>query len=211
MAIPDLILGSREAQSSVVPSLAQPMGVETTVGPVATTRLNDSRRQFFAKDALMGAGQRSLQPDAFGFQIGTSQAASPPAKGLEFYPGILSEDFSARPSTEGTESMVRQLLAKGHVLAARKLVYAIRQDRGALERLRILRIVLGEPVVRRKGPAYRSHARNLEWLRRNGALYSGKWVALANGELLAADEALAPLRRTLRHRAPHVKPFLHRL
>ena len=211
MAIRDHVLGRLEAQNAVAPSLERPTGVEATTGPIATTGLNGGQRQVPLGDALAGADQRLQQPTPFGRQFGTARGTSPPVKAVESFPGALSGDLSGRPPAEGLQSMVRQLLAKGHVVAARKLVYAIPRDRGALEPLRRLRVVLGEPIVRRKGPAYDGHARNLEWLRKNAVRYSGKWVALANGRLVAVDRALAPLRRTLRRRAPDVKPFLHRL
>ncbi len=108
--------------------------------------------------------------------------------------------------------MVRQLLAKERVLAARKLVAAVPSDDRVDEPLRRLRVVLAEPVVRRRFPApVKRPGDDFDWLRRNAGRYSGKWVALADGELLAADESLAALRRSLRDLAPKIKPFLHRL
>ena len=39
-------------------------------------------------------------------------------------------------------------------------------------------------------PAQVEGSRNIDWLRRNARNYSGKWVALADGTFLAADESL---------------------
>ena len=77
--------------------------------------------------------------------------------------------------------------------------------------LRRLRVVLAEPVVRRRLPATAKHSGDIDWLRRNAYSYSGKWVALGDGKLLAANESLPALRRHLREIAPKIKPFLHRL
>ena len=106
--------------------------------------------------------------------------------------------------------MARQLLARNHVLAARKLVNGVPSHHVA-ESLRRLRVVLAEPVVRRRLPAPAKHSGDIDWLRGNAYSYSGKWVALADGKLLAADESLSALRRRLRVLAPKIKPFLHRL
>ena len=113
-------------------------------------------------------------------------------------------------SSVSIESMARQLLARDQILAARKLVDAIPSDRFS-ESLRRLRVVLAEPVVRRRLPARAKRSGDIDWLRRNARSYSGKWVAMADGELIAADESLAALRRRLRELAPKIKPLLHRL
>lgn len=108
-------------------------------------------------------------------------------------------------------SMVRQLLARDRVLAARKLIQAVPSTHAPDESLRRLRLVLAKPVVLRRLPARTLRSGDLDWLRRNAASYSGKWVALADGTLLAADKSLSALRRSLKEHAPHAKPLLHRL
>ncbi|MCY4027761.1 MAG: hypothetical protein OXH75_15790 [Acidobacteria bacterium] len=109
------------------------------------------------------------------------------------------------------ESMVRQLLARDRVLAARRLIQAIPSGHAPDESLRRLRRVLAKPVVLRRLPARTPRFRDVEWLRRNAASYSGMWVALVDGTLLAADKSLSALRRKLKEHAPHAKPLLHRL
>ena len=120
-------------------------------------------------------------------------------------------DLASRRPTAAIEAMLRQLLADHRVLAARKLADAVPLDQALDESLRRLLIVLAEPVVRRRLPAGPKSADNIEWLRRNAGSHAGRWVALADGELLAADESLAALRRKLQQFAPHVEPLLHRL
>ena len=107
--------------------------------------------------------------------------------------------------------MLRQLLADHRILAARKLADAVPPDLASGESLRRLLVVLAPPVVRRRTAARAGGADNIEWLRRHAGAHSGKWVALAHGELLAADESLEALRRRLREIAPDAKPLLHRL
>lgn len=109
------------------------------------------------------------------------------------------------------ESMARRLLANGRVLAARKLVDAAPSYRVADETLRRLRVALAEPVVRRTVPAQGKGSRDIEWLRRHAHRHTGKWVALVDGELVAADPSLPVLRRRLRRLAPTSKPLLHRV
>ena len=118
--------------------------------------------------------------------------------------------MASRLSSVLIESVARQLLVGDHVLAARKLVDGITSDH-VTESLRRLRVVLAEPVVRRRLPAPAKHSEDIEWLRKNAYSYSGKWVALADGKLLAADESLSVLRRLLKELTPKIKPFLHRL
>ena len=120
-------------------------------------------------------------------------------------------DLASRPPAAAIEAMLRQFLADHRVLAARKLADAVPLDQALDESLRRLLLVLAEPVVRRRLPAEPKSADNIEWLRRNAGSHAGRWVALADGELLAADESLAALRRKLRQLAPQVKPLLHRL
>lgn len=147
----------------------------------------------------------------FEFQVVESLAAGWSAGRHPNYRRRLSRDLGSRSSTAAIESMIRQLLARDRVLAARKLIDAVPSEGASDESLRRLRIVLAEPVVRRRLPAQVEGSRNIDWLRRNARNYSGKWVALADGTFLAADESLALLRRRLRELAPKIKPFLHRL
>jgi hypothetical protein len=107
--------------------------------------------------------------------------------------------------------MVRQLLARDRILAARKLVQAVPSHQAIDEPLRRLRIVLAEPVVRRRIPARAQYSGDIDWLRRNAGSYIGKWVALVDGTLLAAEDSLTALRRRLREQAPDANPVLHRL
>lgn len=177
---------------------------------IETAGFNEGRGGFSTAEAAGGAGAHPRERDAFGFQH-APRLARPPDESLADCRQGLSRDLGSRPTIAELETMVRQLLTKERVLAARKLVAAVPSDRRVDEPLRRLRVVLAEPVVRRTFPAPGKRSGDIDWLRRNAGSYTGKWVALADGELLAADESLAVLRRNLRELAPKIKPFLHRL
>ena len=147
--------------------------------------------------------------DVFGLQFRPRFARRPGESGADDGPRF-SQDLASRLSSVSIESMARQLLAGDHVLAARKLVDRVPSDH-VTESLRRLRVVLAEPVVRRMLPAPAKHSGDIDWLRKNAYSYSGKWVALADGTLLAADESLSALRRRLRELDLKINPFLHRL
>ena len=122
----------------------------------------------------------------------------------------MTVDPAARRAA-AIETTLRQLLAEHRILAARKLADAVPPDQALDESLRRLLTVLAPPVVRRRLPARAKGSDNIEWLRRNARSHAGRWVALVDGELLAADESLAALRRKLAEIAPHANPLLHRL
>ena len=147
--------------------------------------------------------------DVFGFQLQPRFTRRPGESGADDG-SRFSQDSASHLSSVSIESMARQLLARNHVLAARKLVDRVSSNHVA-ESLRRLRVVLAEPMVRRRLPAPAKHSGDLDWLRRNAYSYSGKWVALSDGKLLATNESLTALRRSLRELAPKIKPFLHRL
>lgn len=150
-------------------------------------------------------------------QPGASSARRCPAdvaqRGVRPRAGSLQtmQGLGSRRPAAAIETMLRRLLADHRVLAARKLADAVPRDQVLDESLRRLLIVLAEPVVRRRRPARAKSSDNIEWLRRNAGGHAGWWVALADGELLAADESLAALGRKLTGLAPHARPFLHRL
>ena len=105
---------------------------------------------------------------------------------------------------------IRRLLAAGKVLAARRRLKAAAGE-GTGAGLRRLQTVLALPAVRRRLPAEPGGAADIEWLRRNGETYRGRWVAVAGGKLIDTDESLAGRRRKLEERPPGPKPLLHRL
>ncbi len=151
------------------------------------------------------------QTDAFQFQLAAPRLPRPHVKWHAHCEPTLFQDSWPRSQAVAVESMVRQLLARRRILAARKLVQAVPSEQAIDEPLRRLRMVLAEPVVRRRIPARLRRSGDIAWLRRNAGNYTGKWGALVDGTLLAAEDSLSALRRSLRERAPAARPFLHRL
>ena len=151
------------------------------------------------------------QTDAFRFQLAASRLPRPHVKWHTPCMPTPFQDSWRRSQAVAVESMVRQLLARHRILAARKLVQAVPAEQAVDEPLRRLRMVLAEPVVRRRIPAHLRRSGDIAWLRRNAGNYTGKWVALVDGTLLAAEDSLSALRRSLRERALDARPFLHRL
>ncbi len=191
----------------------EPFASATRVGhlrPLAESAgFSDGRSRFATPLPRIDSRTFARSGDAWGFQRIGPRAAPPP---VERSAGLDSTTYlaSRRPAAD-IEAMLRQLLADNRILAARRLADAVPPDLASRESLRRLLVVLAPPVVRRRTPARAGGAANIEWLRRHAGAHAGKWVALAHGELLAADESLAALRRRLREIAPRAKPLLHRL
>lgn len=164
----------------------------------APTVLTDSAALAGAWNVL---GQRFVQPGARTRYVECPANQQP----------TISRDFGSRSFTVAIDSMVRQFLNKNHVQTARRLIDAVPSDQAFDQALRRLRIVLAEPVVRRKMQVRARHSGDIDWLRKNARDYVGKWVAVADGTLLGADESLSRLQRSLRQLAPGTKPVLHRL
>ena len=199
------------------PANAAPSVPEFWVEDNSGSVLSQTERAWFSEGhvdfstigARIAARFAPREADVFGCQLSLHCARRPGESGADDEPRF-SQDLASRLSSVLIESVARQLLAGDHVLAARKLVDGITSDH-VTESLRRLRVVLAEPVVRRRLPAPPKHSEDIDWLRKNAYSYFGKWVALADGKLLAADESLSALRRRLRELTPKIKPFLHRL
>ena len=201
-------LGRLEVDTPWAPPFATAMDVGHLRPLADSTGFNEGSGWFVTAPPRIDAGTFTRSEDAWGFQHVEVRVAPPP---VERGGGLHAADLASRRPAAVIEAMLRQLLARHRVLAARKLADAIPVDQPLDESLRRLLIVLAAPVVRRRLPAQPKGFENVEWLRRNAGSHAGKWVALVDGELLAADESLAALRRRLAEIAPHANPFLHRL
>lgn len=179
---------------------------------IESTGLGRAHRDLRANNILIAATSAPYRVDLSAFQFHGAQATAAPAMRQDLAVSILHAPDSSRQSAGGLiETIVRQLLAKEHILTARKLINALPPERLSAEPLRQLRTLLAEPVVRRRLPARASRSADLDWLRNNANVYRGKWVAVANGSLLDSDESLDDLLRRLRQNSPGTTPFLHRL
>ena len=209
MAMSEQRLGGRLVATPPVPEVLVERNAGSVLSQMERAGFGDDHGVFSTGGAEIASDSVEREADVFGSQRRPRPVPRPGEIGADDGPS-LSQGLASRLSSVSIETMARQLLARGQVLAARKLVDAIPSDRVA-ESPRRLRVVLAEPVVRRRLPARAKRSGDIDWLRRNARNYSGKWVALADGELLAADESLAALRWRLRELAPKIKPLLHRL
>lgn len=202
-------LGRLEIDGQVEPPFASAMDVRH-LRPIADSTGFGGEREWFA------TGPPRIDPcvfdrgrNAWGFPQRVEAHVAPPAeRGTSLQ---ATADLASHRPAAAIELLLRRLLADHRVLAARKLADAVPLNQALDESLRRLLVVLAEPVVRCRLPAGPKNADNIEWLRRNAGRHAGRWVALADGKLLAAEESLAALRRKLEQIAPHVKPLLHRL
>ena len=202
-------LGRLEIDSPVAPPFASAMDVGHLRPLADSTGFSEDWGAFATRPPRIDSGTFARRRDAWGFQRVEARVAPPPVeRGASLR---TAADLASRRPAAVIEVMLRQLLAGHRVLAARKLADAVPVDQALDESLRRLLIVLAAPVVRRRLPARAKGFENIEWLRRNAGSHVGRWVALVDGELLAADESLAALRRRLAEIAPHANPFLHRL
>ena len=195
--------------ASLVPEFLVEDSFGSVFSQIEMAGFSEGHVDFSTVGARIAARSAPREADVLGCQLSLHCARRPGESGADDGP-MFSQDLASHLSSVLIESMARQLLAEDHVLAARKLVDGITSDH-VTESLRRLRVVLAEPVVRRRLPAPPKHSEDIDWLRKNAYNYFGKWVALADGKLLAADESLSALRRRLRELTPKIKPFLHRL
>ena len=202
-------LGGRVAAAPPVPELSAQRNSGSVLSQMERAGFGEGHGAFSTGGVRITSGSILHEAGGFGFQRRPRPATRLGESGADDGPKF-SRGLASRLSSVSIEAIARQLLARDQILAARKLVDAIPSARFP-ESLRRLRVVLAEPVVRRRLPARAKRSGDIDWLRGNARSYSGKWVALADGELIAADESLAALRRRLRELAPKIKPLLHRL
>lgn len=107
---------------------------------------------------------------------------------------------------------IRDLLQKGHIAAARKLLDLI--PVGALEQPAInrLRRALTPPTVRPSERKDTERRQAFAWLRQHAHEYRGQWVAVGDSGLIAATTTLKELRQQLRSLEPAAQqPLIHKL
>lgn len=115
----------------------------------------------------------------------------------EFMEAIASIDWSSQSPSElreaidlafqlGCHSVAIELASEGHKLFPHDLT---------LER--IARVLAPPKLVRTGIPAIPGLRDSVEWFEKHREQYSGKWVAIRNGKLLASADSRAELSRTL--------------
>jgi hypothetical protein len=205
-AIASLLSAPQVVAPAPVPALAAAAdwsGTETALGLPHADLRSDSRSILF----------RSTRPSTvrmhFGFTEGPAGPSPEPMAEAWLHASPESTPLSV---TAMLESMVRQLLARDRLSAARRLLQTVPSG-GEPEgpSLRRLRMLLSEPHLQRRSAARPGGTADLTWLTRNAAAYRGQWVAVANGVLLDSDVSLDVLLKRIRSVATGVAPLLHRL
>ncbi len=204
-------LGRIEADTSAARPF-EPMEVAGRGASAVEGGRFDARESVFSSlGAPLGGSPVPQQPDILRFQFVEPRSRWQRVDwNARYQPPRLQDSWSRSPAV-AIESMVRQLLVRDRILAARKLVQAVPSDQVVERSLRRLRVVLAEPVIRRRIPARARCSGDIDWLRRNSGNYAGRWVALVDGTLLAAADSLSELRRRLKGRAADARLVLHRL
>ncbi len=102
-------------------------------------------------------------------------------------------------------TVIWSLVERQQVGAARQLLSSLPD---ALE-YRKLRALLQRPRTRSAPRRDRERSADFRWLREHGRDYVGRWVALADGNLLAEADSLHALRSQLRQSAPQARALIH--
>lgn len=209
-AVGQQVLCTPEPSARVLPILRE-KGVEGgLLGRVVDSEQRTSTQLFAHAEVLSSQSALARQEDTRRTWLSSPTFAISARSPVNPRPSARKE-FQIGSSTAAITTTVRELLLRDRILAARKLIDGLPANQVSNTVLRGWRRVLAEPVVRRKMSEGMVRTGDFQWLRENSGTYTGRWVALADGELLAADESLAELRRRLRTIAPGAKPLFHRL
>ena len=114
-------------------------------------------------------------------------------------------------SVDSLASRIRSLIGGDKISSARRLADVAVRNHPDCEELKLLLESLypGE-VTRRKLPDS-SHRNNMEWLTRHQEEHRGKWVALLDGQLVAADADLENVRVALNANGSDRRPLVHHI
>lgn len=108
-------------------------------------------------------------------------------------------------------SLIRQLLDRDQLAAARQLLFTVLPTQGDDPEIRALQLVLAVPTMRKSTRTDPDRSREYLWLARNAASHQRQWVAVEGDELVATGATLAELRARLRDLTPPRKPLIHHI
>ena len=114
-------------------------------------------------------------------------------------------------SVDSLASRIRSLITGNEVSSARQLAEVAVRRHPDCEDLKLLLESLYPGDVTRRTLADSSHRNNLEWLTEYQCEHRGKWVALLDGRLVAADADLENLRAALASNGSDRKPLIHHI
>lgn len=114
-------------------------------------------------------------------------------------------------SVDSLASQIRSLIAEERISSARLLADGAVRRHPDSEELKKLQEVLYPGEVTRRHLPDSSHRSNMEWLTQHQDEHRGKWVALLDGQLIAANTDLGVLMAALRPLASDRRPLIHHI
>jgi hypothetical protein len=105
---------------------------------------------------------------------------------------------------------VGELFAKGDVVSVRRILDALAPEYFD-ETLRALRGVIAPPTVKQKQQPHGSRSADFQWLKNQSERFTGRWVALHNGELICDGGTLRETLTRAEELQPGVKPLVFRI
>ena len=121
----------------------------------------------------------------------------------------------AEPSSKDSEkafvSRIRELISEEKFASARRLAETAVQQHPAGRELQLLQKALhpGRATGRRLSDS--GHRENMAWLSRHQEDHAGEWVALVDGELVAAAAELTALLASLKRLSLGHRPLIHHI
>jgi len=106
---------------------------------------------------------------------------------------------------------IKTLLARQEFLAAQQAAVRAAEEFPDEPWLQKAKRVLHPTRVASTPATGPERTRELEWLRRNGSAYRGKWVALLGDDLIAAGGDFDTVWREVQARPLKGKPLVHRI
>jgi len=106
-------------------------------------------------------------------------------------------NWGMRSAGELEETIERALSLGAFVVAQQLAMEGAQQHRDDPSAKRLARMLAPAKILRTDLPADPGVLQNHEWLKKHASGYRGRWVALANGELLLSGDSIAELKTTL--------------
>ena len=123
--------------------------------------------------------------------------------------GIAPEPPSE--SVDTLASRIRSLIAEERTSSARQLADVAVRQHPDCEELKLLQKALYPGDVTRRQLPDSSHRNNMEWLTQHQEQHRGKWVALLDGQLVAANTDLEALMAALSPNGSDRRPLIHHI
>jgi hypothetical protein len=108
-------------------------------------------------------------------------------------------------------ALVRRLLERDEIVAARNVLDAVPLDISDQSEARRLKRLLAPPRVTVTRARDVDRTREFRWLRDHWQDYRGRWVAVDGDTVLASADSLKELRRTLKELNVTRPPLVHRI